>query len=239
MCGEEIQASCLSEDCFHARGDIYSRTFKSYCYSRDCTESACQRARKSRYTRKIEAKINKFSDKTFITLTFKGNYPGTQETFDRINQCWRAFTQALRRKGLIKGYIKVIELGLRPNQRYFFHIHAVIDGKGLIHKELSETWLRITKDSYIVWTVPINSDFWDYLVKYLVKGYYGLLSAKRKMISYWGKYPEDAKPGKPKCPHCGSALFFPKLSGVEERILDLYQQTTIDDYRITEEEAIP
>jgi hypothetical protein len=237
ICGSEIEATCLYPDCEQIinTGKPYSRFFKSYCYGRDCTNPDCQKARKYRYTQKIKSKIRTYQNPQFLTLTFRGNYPAIQETFDRVNQSWRAMAQWLRRNHRLRAYIKVIELGLRPNNQYYFHLHICIDANSLSNDQISKAWKRITGnknksyESYIVWIVNIKSDFYDYLVKYLVKGYYGLLGTKRRLISYWSTVKTiKIKKGKVKCPHCGSALFFPNIEILEEYI-STYTQTTIKD----------
>lgn len=230
MCGEEIQATCLSEDCFHALGERYTETFKSYCYKRGCDNPACQRARTRRIKKKLNSRLAGFTDKYFITLTFKGWHLASSDTFDRINQAWRALAQWMRRNHGLQAYIKVIEAGLRPNQAYFFHIHAIIDSQDIPPAELSQAWLRITKDSYITKTLVVKSDFTDYLLKYIVKGYGSDEFAGRKLVSMWGSRLQVLSKGKKKCPHCGSALFFPEIDTQLQQFIVENTQSSLEQY---------
>jgi hypothetical protein len=219
MCGEEIQASCKFEDCSYQShyGVPYTRTFINYCYKRGCP--ICKHAREKRYTKRIEDTLSCFENKWFITFTFKGTYPICDKTFNHINQCFRAMTQNLRRNYNLTAYIKVIELKVRPKNEYFFHIHTVMDCDQVPDKHLENSWLAITKDSYIIKNLEVKSSFTDYLTKYLVKGYEGLVGFKRRLISIWKKKNYYQKPklkkditlSSPVCPYCLSHLYFPPV----------------------------
>lgn len=230
MCGERVKVFCPNLDC----NASYEKEITRFCMSRDCTNPKCVSARQYKYDLKIATRLNQMTSPRFLTLTFKGSHLPTQDTFDRINQCWRAMAQWMRRNHVLRGYIKVIEAGLRQNGQWFFHLHTAVDledrrGYQVKQKDISDTWYRITGDSYICWIVNIDTEFTEYFTKYLVKGYGTTFGKHRKLITYWGKYEKVVK-GKQKCPSCGGPLYYHQEESLVIRKDALKPQLVINDF---------
>lgn len=171
----------------------------------------------------------------FLTLTFKGERLGNQDSLDHINQCWRRMAKVLRDKAQMQGYIKVIDAVKRRQGRFYFHLHTAVDLVNPISdNDMHCEWYNITKDSYITKAIVINTTFNDYFTKYLIKGYDILSGSKTKLISFWSKEKVIViKKGKPKCPYCGSALVFDEKTEYSQSELCKTKQFMITEFVYT------
>lgn len=106
----------------------------------------------------------------FFTLTLKNrmNLDNSEMNLKRVSDCYNKLNNNLRKKKQYKGleYFRVTEIG----KDGMVHIHGIWN-KYIPTKELSEMWLKITKDSYIVKVERIKNkkDAVNYLFKYLTK----------------------------------------------------------------------
>lgn len=87
--------------------------------------------------------VRRFQEPRFMTLTLRKDYQGHCEN---VKQLWKfrkdLFRQLRDRGYTIRGYVATVEL---PN-----HMHLIVDCDYIPQKEISEIWLDITGDSYIV-----------------------------------------------------------------------------------------
>lgn len=106
----------------------------------------------------------------FFTLTLKNKktFSDTEKNFLRIAKCFNKLNLALRKKPQFKGleYFRVIEIG----KDGMVHIHGIWN-KYVPGAMLSQMWLQITKDSFVVKVERIKNkkDAVQYLYKYLTK----------------------------------------------------------------------
>lgn len=83
----------------------------------------------------------------FVTFTLKvGNSP--IKDLDRLIESFRKLRQHKIWQG--KKGIYTIELLKKGVDSWYFHIHALIDSKWMDQEKLSEIWLKITGNSFIV-----------------------------------------------------------------------------------------
>jgi hypothetical protein len=98
---------------------------------------------------------------------------------------------------------------MRSSEVGYFHVHAIIDLSDIAfieQKEISKTWKRITKTSYVVYIVSVKKDqYIDYVMKYLVKGYDSPVT-NRKLLTRWSHVKYEYKTDKLLCPLCQSTL---------------------------------
>lgn len=94
----------------------------------------------------------------WITLTVS---PGNDKDFQRN---WRKLIMRLRRKGLVKEYLRVPE----KTKNGVRHEHILFLGKFIEQAYLSFLWKKITGD-YVVWVSKVVSKTAQYLAKYASK----------------------------------------------------------------------
>jgi hypothetical protein len=105
----------------------------------------------------------------FLTLTLKHRDEKLGNTVDRLLRCFKE----LRRTKLwvmnVKGGIGFIEA--KVTNGWHVHLHVLITGRYLPYQELRKTWLKITKDSFVIDIRPVKGkkEVIGYVCKYVSK----------------------------------------------------------------------
>lgn len=140
------------------------------CRSRVCPK--CNAGRRRALLVKLLAAAKELDSPRMITLTIRHSDEPLRQQIDRLRQ---AFTRLRRRswwKRRVTAGIYTIEVTWNSGeQRWHPHIHCIVDGHYLPHRELQEHWHRATGDSYIVHVFRPNSrsEAVSYLVGYVAK----------------------------------------------------------------------
>ena len=143
------------------------------CKDRFCDPCARERARH------ISSCVGEFAadrDLRLVTLTLRKTQRTLSEDVDRL---YASFTR-LRRRCLWsktqKGGVYFIEIKRRRgDDGWHVHLHVLTEGGYISKRKLSETWLEITGDSFIVDVRWCHSgeDAARYVAKYASKGVHG------------------------------------------------------------------
>lgn len=229
-CGAGKNFSCTNALCGES-GFNHKRIVREYCGHRICSNPGCIKKRDNILKRKLEPKLNNFSDPRFLTLTLKGHHTLKKEHHQRLNYAWKRLSKLLRDSGFLRRYIKVTELGSQHegidskgvfHNCYNWHLHIVYDGTFISADVLRSAWKRYTKDSTWVHIsrVKKNISASAYLRKYLGKlvhedidldEYFDVY--KTKFLSTWNCNKEretilelEIEAIHLRCPNCNSRL---------------------------------
>ncbi|MDP2366520.1 MAG: hypothetical protein Q8M94_22425, partial [Ignavibacteria bacterium] len=182
-----------------------------------CGDRTCPDCRYKDYYRLLRAYLPLVQQKNnlrFLTFTLM-RYPDplSRERILFLRKCWIKLTHLKKYQKSIKGGLYSIE-AKNKGKGWNIHIHILVEGFYLNQKELSEDWLHLTGDSYIVFIEKCWSSggALKYLLKYLSKspevfGYYeeyNLAFAGLRLVSSFGTwYKAIIKQKEPfKCPNC-------------------------------------
>jgi len=145
---------------------------KTWQHEIDCGDRLCPRCNANRRKRIMDRYlpvVRQMARPKFITLTVPRR-PLTERNVERLRE---AFTRLRHRKvWKAVGGIYQIEIGtLDDLGNCNLHIHAIIDSDWMSQKELSQAWLEITGDGYIVdiREAKGDRDLLRYMTKHLVK----------------------------------------------------------------------
>lgn len=187
---------CLSEP------DLY-RTICDKCRDRFCTPCAMDRSRS------VAASVAAYAvdrELRFITLTMRKS---TNPLADDINRIYRCFVRLRRRRLWTKsqkGGIGFLEIKRQSTGvGWHVHLHLLVEGHNIEHRDLSKAWHEITGDSFVVkirWCATPAKAGW-YAAKYSGKGVHGscyhnprlireaiLALRGRRLITKWGTWSE-------------------------------------------------
>lgn len=121
------------------------------CHNRWC--EACQTERRRLICRNLLEGLKDHAAESlrFITLTLKSNDEPLSKQLDRIYASWRKLRDVPAIKKCVRGTIAFFEVTIsEKDARWHPHIHVLVDGTYLAKEVLSQEWLKITGDSYIV-----------------------------------------------------------------------------------------
>lgn len=141
----------------------------SACHDRYCP--TCQRARASIVVANL-APIIKPGIHRFVTLTLRSDAEHLGEQIDRLYSCFQQLRALPFWKRHVSGGVAFTEL--KPNRSrlgWHVHLHLIVEGTFLPHRDLSACWHAITGDSYIVDVKAIDDSkaVGSYVTKYLTK----------------------------------------------------------------------
>jgi hypothetical protein len=147
------------------------RLAADYCHDRFCLP--CARAR----SRMLAANLGRViadSPHRFITLTLRSDDEPLKRLLDRL---YESFARLRRRKlwrSVVNGGAAFCEVVWSPqSNRWHPHLHIIATGKYFPQQQLSDLWLDVTGDSYIV-DVRLIRDRQTtlrYVTKYATKAY--------------------------------------------------------------------
>lgn len=172
-CGDSLDFQCLDMD----HENIYEKR-RYRCMNRICMKVGCLRKRRKRLYDVLSRSIVNMRNLKFITLTYADRHGLSRDIKEQLDSYFKEFIRNIRRKKLLLGgYIKVLEITKNP-QGFYYHFHIVIEMKYFDQKKLSKLWKRITGTSYIVHIKPVTdrSHAVSYVAKYLVKGIHSNIS---------------------------------------------------------------
>ena len=145
---------------------------KSWKHEIDCGDRLCPRCnanRRGRIMSRYLPIVRSMSHPKFLTLTV----PRRSLSEDNVKRIRECFTRLRHRKmwrataGLYQIEVGTLDdLGMSN-----LHIHAIIDSEPMSQKALSDTWLEITGDGFIVDIREAKGDraLVNYMTKHLVK----------------------------------------------------------------------
>ena len=143
------------------------------CKDRFCTPCGCER---SRHVASCVGSFAKGKELRLVTLTLRQSDRTLSEDVDFL---YKSFTR-LRRHRLWsrgqRGGVFFIEIKRRrADDGWHVHLHVLADGTYISKKALSDAWLKITGDSFIVDVRFCQSgeDAARYVAKYASKGVHG------------------------------------------------------------------
>ena len=123
------------------------------CHNRWC--EACATERRRLISKNVIAGLREADTKgdrlRFVTLTLKHNDEPLRNQLDRIYRCWRAFKDRREIKSRIFGTLSFFEVKIsKKDGRWHPHLHILIDGHYIAKQQISDLWLEITGDTFIV-----------------------------------------------------------------------------------------
>lgn len=107
-----------------------------------------------------------------LTLTLRGTGQPLAELLDRINKHFRAFRALPLWKSKVRGGVGIIEAKIgKGGERWHVHLHCLIEAGYVDQKLLSQAWLAVTGDSFVVDIRPVQGAEKGirYVTKYLSK----------------------------------------------------------------------
>lgn len=118
------------------------------CHDRFCVP--CADARRHKVCTNLRTALAG-KDLRLLTLTLKSHERPLTETLTNLRDSWRLLRGELAASGRLLGGVTFLELTLNPDTRCWHpHLHVICEGTYINHTWLSQRWLAITKDSYIV-----------------------------------------------------------------------------------------
>ena len=147
------------------------RVVASYCHDRLC--GPCNRALAAIVEGNICQYLHDHGQVVrFLTITIRHSHLSLSDQITRLYKCFAE----LRRRDFWKkhcvGGVATLEVKLGKDGRAWHpHLHCLIEGGYVPHKELSEEWLAVTGDSSIidVRAVDDNEHTVSYICKYVSK----------------------------------------------------------------------
>lgn len=126
-----------------------------YCRDRLC--QPCGMARSAVVTRNV-SRHSKGRDCRFYTFTLKHSETPLADQIDRLYRSFAAWRRRDVVKSRVTGGVAILEVKLGRDGSWHPHLHCIIEGSFFPQRELSDTWLRVTGDSYIVHLKALSND---------------------------------------------------------------------------------
>ncbi|HEY3620780.1 MAG TPA: protein rep [Candidatus Sulfotelmatobacter sp.] len=124
------------------------RVLACHCHDRWCIP--CQRAR----SKLLAANLSAFmegKDCRFVTLTLRHRQAPLKDQLDRLVKCFRNLRQLPWWSTHSKGGAAMIEIKRSQDGRCWHpHLHIIVEGKYIPQSVLSQKWLVVTGDSWVV-----------------------------------------------------------------------------------------
>lgn len=141
------------------------------CHCRHCLP--CSIAKRSRLIERLHHHVTgRESSIRFLTLTMRASPTSLADKLKRLWHCFRMLRQRQIWKAGVKGGAAFVEMKLGANSKaWHVHLHCIIEGRWIDHRDISETWHAVTGDSYVVDIRPITSapGAAAYVAKYATK----------------------------------------------------------------------
>lgn len=140
-----------------------------------CRDRLCQPCQTARRAHLIEAILVALdgakTDVRFVTLTLKHNDTPLTAQLDRLYLAFRTLRRTKFWKAAVRGGAFFLEVKVGDDNRYHPHLHILCETPWLDQRELVETWLGITGDSFICHVKPIDDPLHraKYVTKYATK----------------------------------------------------------------------
>lgn len=128
----------------------------SKCHDRLCIP--CARERGRRVAARV-AQLSKDKSIRFVTLTLRINYEPLGDQVTRLIRCFSRLRRRVCWRSTQVGGVAFLELKRRPGSHTWHpHIHIITEGVDIRKAVLSDAWLDITGDSFIVDIRDCNSE---------------------------------------------------------------------------------
>jgi hypothetical protein len=130
----------------------------------------CSRIKAQKIKKEIEKITQNFQNPKFLTLTLKTD-EDLEKIFKKIKSGFEKFKKNKFIKNRIKKIIGIYEIKKKENNKWYIHLHLIVDGLYLEQKKISEIWKKITGDSFIIYIEKVKNkkDLKNYLSKYITK----------------------------------------------------------------------
>lgn len=126
-------------------------------------ETGHRTAKSRRCYHRVMSGLERGGDFRFLTLTSSNQSP------DTCQRDWRVLYMRLKRRGLIRGYVKVPELSKNGKQ----HLHVLFRGDYIAQAWISEMWQELHKAKVVdirkVRAKRTKSQLASYMAKYMSK----------------------------------------------------------------------
>jgi hypothetical protein len=141
------------------------------CHDRFCLP--CMQDRARLIVANLKAQLP-YQPTRFLTLTLKHNDAPLSEQIDRLYTSFRYLRRRAFWQDTVTGGIAFLELKLsRADDCWHPHLHVLLRGKYVPQKLVSDAWLQITGDSFVVDIRFVKSPalLYSYLTRYVTKGW--------------------------------------------------------------------
>lgn len=147
------------------------RVRANYCHSRHC--EPCMRAKANKMAANLKARLRERPQGKyrFVTLSLKHTDAPLVDQIRRLYLGFRKLRQAKLWKRSQRGGVFILEVK-RGAAGWHPHLHVIAEGDWLPQRALSEAWLKVTGDSFIVDVrlLKTGDDAAHYVCKYITKG---------------------------------------------------------------------
>lgn len=124
------------------------RITSDHCRDRWCVP--CSRARSARIASTV-AGLLRGTQSRLVTLTLRASADPLAAVLDRLYDCFRKLRRLPIWSGSVNGCVYFTETTRgRSGEHWHVHIHAIVTGRYLPQRQLSDAWRTITTDSHIV-----------------------------------------------------------------------------------------
>lgn len=146
------------------------RVSSCHCKSRHCQPCAAARATLIRLNLFTRLQARPDGRYRFLTLTLKHTTAPLREQIDRLFASFKKLRNSQLWKPIVGGCF-VLETKLSAQGHWHPHLHVVAEGGWIHQAQLSDQWLAITGDSYIVDIRQLANpkDAAAYIAKYITK----------------------------------------------------------------------
>lgn len=119
------------------------------CRCRMCP--TCSRSRSIEAAGRVAELTKRMNSPRLITLTLKSTTEPLEDQIDRLLASAKALRRTKSWKRRVHGGVQTIEVTWHETSRLWHpHLHILVDGEYYPQPEISEAWLKVTGDSYIV-----------------------------------------------------------------------------------------
>jgi hypothetical protein len=188
--------------------------------SRDRTCPACCREIYHDVYFKYEKLVTSKKDLKFLTLTWM---PVEKQDPKIVSDIGKAFVRLLHQKKYRKAWksiLATIECKKTKSGLFYYHLHAIVEGKYIPQKQISKDWAKLTRFPIVhikrIWRTPVKA--FRYILKYVLKGFAfeneedvldfkSSMKGVRYLRTYGDFYNHQYKTGKHvffPCPLCGA-----------------------------------
>lgn len=173
----------------------------NHCHSRWCVP--CSRERANRIVMNMTAQLE-LGTVRFLTLTMKHSPTPLAEQISRIYHCFRRLRRAAFWQCNVTGGCAVLEIKhSHRDNLWHVHLHCLIQGNYVPHRDLKAEWWRITGDSSVVDIRPVTDgrEGARHITKYITKPIAATLINKpdsliemiaacdrRRLVLTWGSW---------------------------------------------------
>ena len=141
----------------------------STCHDRFCLPCARERSRRiaSNVKHKLESERARF-----LTLTLKSTTEPLADLLAKLSKDFATLRRSKLWRHKVTGGVAFLEVKwIESTQRWHVHLHSLVQGRYIPREELAQTWLRITRTSFVIdiRVAQDNACVTHYICKYASK----------------------------------------------------------------------